>query len=277
MSSLNHNSYNDSIGGAALWVGFGFSLFATVVFIGVSALNDKPKNALFNYLAIMIVAITALAYLIEALGNTEMNTGRFDPTFVSLPDPSSNLVLQNRYLLWLRYAQWAGNTPLILATLGLLAGTTLTELAYVTVLSLITTGALFAAATSTGYNATWPIYALGLCIAIPIAIQVLLVWGARAATCPAPTAKTFLALSWLSFFFAIGYAVNWGTAEGGRVQNTDQEALTYTVLDILSRVVFTFILLFVPNAIEGASGVLTESPHVVLSAKEGSAAAPATV
>ena len=87
------------------------------------------------------MAISALAYLIEALGNTEMDT--------------------RRPLLWIRYVQWATNTPLILLALGLLAGVTYTEVFFTTILATITTSALFAAAISTGYNATWPIFAFG--------------------------------------------------------------------------------------------------------------------
>ena len=87
------------------------------------------------------MAISALAYLIEALGNTEMDT--------------------TRPLLWIRYVQWVTNTPLILLALGLLAGVTYTEVFFTTILATITTSALFAAAISTGYNATWPIFAFG--------------------------------------------------------------------------------------------------------------------
>ena len=43
----------------------------------------------------------------------------------------------------------------------LFAGTTVTEIMYTTLLALLTTGALFAAAVSSGFNATWPIYAFG--------------------------------------------------------------------------------------------------------------------
>ena len=87
-----------------------------------------------------VVGSSALCYLIEALGNTEM---------------AGNWI---RALLWLRYAQWAFNTPLLVGIVGLLAGTTVMELFYVTLLSWITTGALFAGAISTGLNATWPLY-----------------------------------------------------------------------------------------------------------------------
>ena len=65
--------------------------------------------------------------------------------------------------------------------------------------------------------------------AIPVAYQVLFVWAARAVSQSKATASTFAALSWVSFFIAIGYAVNWGTAEGGRVQSTDQVRPSFTV------------------------------------------------
>ena len=54
-------------------------------------------------------------------------------------------------------------------------------------------------------------------------------WGSRAGSLHKATASTFAALSWMSFIFAVGYAVNWGTAEGGRVQSTDQVRPSFTV------------------------------------------------
>jgi len=256
MSSLNPwNHYTDSMGGAALWTAFGFSLFATVVFMGISMLNDKPKNTLINSLATVIVAITALAYLIEALGQTEMFTVR--------------------PLLWIRYAQWATNTPLLILTLVLLAGCTYGEVFFATALAELTTGALFAAAISSGYNATWPIYVFGVVAALPVAGLVLLTWSSRVVSAPAATKSVFTTLAWLEFVIAVGYAVNWGTAEGGKVQTIDQEVITYAVLDIVSRVVFGFILMFVPGAIEGAAGFLTT--EVGTAAKGPSSAAPAAV
>lgn len=152
-------------------------------------------------------------------------------------------------------AEWVTNTPLIILTLGLLAGVTYTEAFFTTVLSVITTAALFAAAVSTGYNAQWPIYAFGIVAALPVVFTVLFTWSARASSAPSATAKTFTALAWMQFLLAVGYAVQWGVAEGGRVESADQEVIVYAVLDIISRVVFGFILLFVPNAVSERMGV----------------------
>ena len=47
-------------------------------------------------------------------------------------------------------------------------------------------------------------------------------WGPRAAKLRNITAKSFAGLVWLYFALAVGYAINWGTAEGGHVQSVDQ-------------------------------------------------------
>ena len=51
----------------------------------------------------------------------------------------------------------------------------------------------------------------------------LFVWSARAVSAPAATKSVFTFLAWLEFALAVGYAVNWGTAEGGEVQDSNQE------------------------------------------------------
>jgi len=232
---------NADSGIISLWTGFGFQFFATVVFAAVSVIHGNRKGALLTNIATVIVASSALCYLIEALNG-----------------PLSAVNANNgRQLQWLRYAQWAFNTPLLIAALGLLAGTTASELFFTTFLAWIGTGALFAGALSSGLNATWPLFVFGVAASIPIVIQVLSTWAGRAAGLPAAAKTAYTVLSWFSFVLAIGYAVNWGTAEGGQKQDENiQEIITYTVLDILSRVVFGFILLFVPSALESAGGFI---------------------
>jgi len=237
LSTLNPwNHYHDDVGGASLWTGFGVSFFASVVLLGISLLNDKPKNAVFTYLTTVFAAVTALAYLIMALGNTEMFTVR--------------------PLLWVRYVQWAVQMPIGLSILGLLAGTTVTELAYVSTLGLLTIGSLFAAAISSGYNATWPIFAFGVCTSLPVFSMVLFTWMARASHLSPATKSCYNTVAWLTAILGLGYVINWGTAEGGKVQSIDQEIITYTVLDVVSKPIAALLVVFIPNAIEGAAGLL---------------------
>ena len=50
------------------------------------------------------------------------------------------------------------------------------------------------------------------------------------------------------------------------------------MLDVLSRVVVPFALVFIPNGIEGAAGLLTEYSHSALAkTTEASSAAPSAV
>jgi len=253
--SLNAgNHYSDNMGTASLWVGFGFSIFATVVFMGISAMSDKPKQAIFHNLATVIVAITALAYLIEALGNTEMFTVR--------------------PLLWIRYAQWVTNGPLVLALAGLLAGTTVVELAFVSGLHTILVASLFAAAISSGYNATWPIFVFGVVASLPIYYTVLVTWMGRASTLSKSVRGLYMFVAYFGAILGLGYTVNWGTAEGGKVQSLDQEIITYTVLDILYRVVIPFVVVFSP-ALDHAGGVISEA--AVEKAEEASETRPHAV
>jgi bacteriorhodopsin len=92
----------------------------------------------------------------------------------------------------------------LVGTLGLLAGTTISELFFTTAFSLLVTGGLFAAAISSGANATWPIFAFAVVAAVPIVYQVLVTWAARAAAGPKATKAVYTVLSYLGFALAIG-------------------------------------------------------------------------
>lgn len=60
-----------------------------------------------------MVSIASLAYLIMALGNSHIS------------------VANGRGFLWVRYADWAATTPLLLADLGLLVGASYADIAWI--------------------------------------------------------------------------------------------------------------------------------------------------
>ena len=61
--------------------------------------------------------------------------------------------------------------------------------------------------------------------------------------------KLYDVLAYTSAAVYTGYIVFWGTSEGGHITTADQEIIVYTVLDIVSKVVFAFILIFGREAI----------------------------
>lgn len=50
----------------------------------------------------------------------------------------------------------------------------------------------------------------------------------------------------------------WATGDGSQAQTPDQETICYTVLDIISKVVFGFVLVFSGSALDASKGISSE-------------------
>jgi len=224
-------SLEGSMGNIALWVGFAFFVFSSIVFLFLSYVrNVKYEARFFYYITTLINAIAALAYLIMALGNASYTNN-------------------GRSFHWIRYAQWALVAPLTIIDLGLLAGGHWVEIFFIAFASMIGVGAGFAGALSTGANATWPLYGFGIAAGIVVAISLLYTFRASAYRVHTEIGKLYDILAFGSVLLYIGYVVVWGTSEGGKWTTADQEIIIYTVLDILTKAVFGFVLLFAREAI----------------------------
>lgn len=114
-----------------------------LVFSGMVFKNKDRKKDVFYHITTTVVMIAALAYLVMALGHSAISTST------------------GRAFMWVRYADWAFTTPLLLIDLGLLAGVSLSETYYIVICDLLMIIAGFAAAVSTGANATWPLFIFG--------------------------------------------------------------------------------------------------------------------
>jgi bacteriorhodopsin len=248
----------------ALWTGFGFMLFSTIVFMGMTLLNTNTKRAPFFYLTTSITTIAAAAYLVMALGGSAITIGT-----------------EGREFLWVRYADWAFTTPLLLLDLGLLAGATLPEIGFVVIMDLIMIATGFAGAVSSGHHATWPLFVFGLVAFIPVLNFLARTLPERAAQAGPAVAATYRSLSFITVALWSLYPIVWATSEGSAKDSytyymkPDQEVICYTVLDICAKCVFGFILLSAHNAMDAAPGVV-----VLVAAKEEAApakAAPETV
>jgi bacteriorhodopsin len=185
---------------------------------------------------LQINAIGALAYLIMALGEAHMD---------HLIDADHE---ETRSFEWIRYAQWVLTGPLTIIALGLLAGAHWVEITFIAIATIIGVGAGFAAALSTGNYATWPIYGFAIAIFLVVIYNLLYTFRATAHA-NKEIGKLYDVLAYGSSFIYLGYVIFWGCAEGGNIASADQEVIVYTVLDILSKVVFGFVFLFAREAI----------------------------
>ncbi len=234
-STYNPTSQVSSYGTTSLWIGFAFTVFASLVFFFLSYVrNVKPEARLTYYLVTLINAITALAYLIMAFGDVTIYAHGVGTT---------------RAFEWVRYAAWALVAPVTVWILGLLSGAHWVDLIWVSFATIISVGALFAAAISTGFNATWPLFAFGIFAGIPVAIALVFTFRRAAYKVHPEIGKLYDVVGFGSLIAYVAYAITWGVSEGGFVTTVDQEIIIYTVLDIFTKVVFGFVLIWSREAI----------------------------
>jgi len=235
-------------GVTALWIGFAFIGSAAALFFFLSYIrNVKPEARLMYYLVTVINAITALAYLTMALGGV---WGQAEYVAV----PATHGTWQYTYgagrgFHWLRFAAYAWVAPTTIVILGILAGAHWVDILWVSLTSMVAVGALFSSAISTGWNATWPLFAFAGAAGLTVAIG--LVWTFRIAAYKvhAEIGKLYDVVGLGSLIMYFGYYIVFGVSEAGKITTVDQEVIIYTVLDIITKAGFGLVLLYSREAI----------------------------
>jgi len=238
------NSTVSNNGVIALWIGFAFTGVAGLLFLVLSYIrNVKPEARLTYYLVTLINAITALTYLTMALGGS-WGWAEYVPN-------KGTAVLNNngRGFHWLRYAGWVISTPLTVVILGLLAGAHWVDQVWLVFVSIAAVSALFASAISQGFNATWPLYAFAGVAGVPLIWGLCITYRTTAYKVHAEIGRLYDVVGLGSALLAVAYFVFFGTSEGGKWTTVDQEVIVYACLDIVSKAVFGFVLLYSREAI----------------------------
>ena len=190
----------------------------------MSYTSPSAKAKTTNLITTAVVAIASLAYLVMALGNTHI--------------PVTN----GRAFLWVRYADWAATTPLLLLDLGLLAGASSVDIAWVVLCDLLMIAAGFAGATSSGYNAAWPLFAFGMAAFVPVLHALAVTFPAAARLRGPNAASLFTKLAAIMAVTWSAYPFIWATGEGSQWSSVDQETIAYAAMDITAKCVFGFVL-----------------------------------
>jgi len=246
----NPVSFATNYSTTAWWIAFAFTLTATVVFFVLSYIrNVKPEARLIYYLVTSINGVSALAYLLLATG-TPFNGAVGQSTAYSLKDygytASTALI---RQFFWLRFAAWAWAAPLTLVILGLVSGAHWVEITWTFFFSLISLAALFAASTSGGANATWPLFAFGVFAGIPIFIALVYTYRKTAYRVHAEIGRLYDVLGFSFTIMLAAYAISWAVSEGGMITTIDQETIIYATLDVITKALFGFVLIWSREAI----------------------------
>ena len=249
--------------------GFAFTLTAAAVFFVLSYVRNVKAEARMMYYAVTLInVITAIAYLIMAMGGVWQQGRGFSAT---VPN----------YVQWLRYASYGFVIPLTIYLFGHLSGShwvvrwrgcseqreivrgarrhaprelyppppslslsSLQDIVWVTIASIASIASLYAAAISTGFNAVWAVFALGLFFGFPLAIALVYTFRANAYRTHREIGRLYDVLGFGFLIMCVGYAVVWGVAEGGLMMTFDQSMITYTLFDIITKVVFGAVLIY---------------------------------
>lgn len=219
---------------------------AAIYFLYKTATSTSAKAKLPFILTTSITAIASLAYLIMALGG------------------SAIAVTNGRAFLWVRYADWAATTPLLLLDLGLLAGASYLDISWVVLCDLLMIAAGFAGAVSSGYNAAWPLFAFGMAVFVPVLYALAVTFPAAARLRGPKTTSLFNKLALIMAVTWSAYPLIWATGEGAQIMSVDQETIAYAAMDITAKCIFGLVLVGGHSDVEDESTIATTESKVEL-------------
>lgn len=208
----------------------GLSTLAFMAWSFTRARSDRT----FHYISAAICLTSCIAYFSMASG--------LGQTGVVQEFMRDKFPMPTRQVFWVRYIQWFVTAPLLLLQLLLAAGlprATIISAMFAAVLAVVC--GLCGALTRSSYK--WGYYTFAL-FALFYILYILSVARRYARTLGPVPAKTFTMCAALLALLWLLYPVCWGLSEGGNVIHPDSEGVFYGILDILSKPVQCFLLLW---------------------------------
>ena len=221
-----------------LWIGTIGMALGALIFLFMAA-RERPGNRWFHTITFFVAGIAAVAYLAMALKQGWFPILREGQ---EMAEP----------FYWARYVDWFFTTPLLLLDLALLAGATKEAIVWLLVLDvmMIATG-FFAGITAGDIRYVWFIVSSLFFIWL---LWVLLAEVVKAANQRAPEVRSkFIQLAVLLAVVWTIYPILWllGT-EGFNVIGITGEVATFTIIDLVAKVGFGFLLLSNRKVLEAA-------------------------
>jgi len=232
---VSHNDVQNM--DAVLWAVFNVMIGSSIVFV-ILMTRQPSHRRLYHYVTFFITLTSGLAYFAMAngLGITEIENPPKDdgeePTY--------------RNFYYARYVDLAITTPLVLVDLGLLSG-----LDFVTLILLVVADVYMIIATLVGtlagpsHNiARWGFFATACAIFIYQAFT-LLTLGTTSAKSHSPRVyHLYLSLTTFTLVLWLAYPVIWSLSQATNILDESGEILACAIVDILSKAVFGFWILF---------------------------------
>ncbi|CAG8978344.1 hypothetical protein HYALB_00005930 [Hymenoscyphus albidus] len=209
--------------------------FVTLIFLAWSFTVPR-RNRIFHYITLCITLVACIAYFTMA-----SNLG-YAAIEVEFKRARPNVAGLYREVFYVRYIDWFVTTPLLLLDLLLTAGLPWPMICYTILLDeiMIITG-LVGALVMSSYK--WGYFVFAMVALFLVAWNVMWVGRKHARALGGPIYKTYNTCGCWTMILWFLYPIAWGCSEGGNFITPDSEATFYAVLDVLSKVVFGFMLL----------------------------------
>ncbi|KAL7622993.1 hypothetical protein AAE478_006672 [Parahypoxylon ruwenzoriense] len=239
---------SSEVGHRALWVICIIMALVSVAFYTM-AMRVPVQKRLFHVITALVTTIGFLSYFAMATGDGI--TAHSYVTGRSKHGAVTDIVERDIY--WVRYADWALTTPLILLDLCLLAGFNGASILIVAVSDMVMILAGLFAAFSRNEVQGWGWYAIA-CVAYLNVVYQVVYNGRRAVSTRDDQTKAFFgAISLFTLLIWTAYLIMWAVADGARRVNIDGEIIAYAVLDALAKGVFGIWLLVAHDSMIRAS------------------------
>jgi len=198
----------------------------------------KPRSQrLFHYLNATVCIVAAVSYF--AMGSNLGWTAIEVEWLRSDAQVHGNM----RQIFYVRYIDWFITTPLIVAQLLLTAALPTPTILYTLVLTeVVVINGLVGALVKSSYK--WGFFTFGAAAFFFIAFTILYDGRAYARVLGADVLRIFNILAAWTILLWTVYPVIWGVSEGGNIIPPDSEAVSYGVLDLLTKPVFGAVLIW---------------------------------
>jgi len=239
---LHHNT--------VLWVAFGLLFTPAFIFIWRGILREMPAGddaattafrtkhsthweevSMVQICAGVVCAIASLAYLTMSLGHG----------YISKCD--------GRSFYYARYVDWMLTTPLMLWDLCVLAKADSRTRLFIIVMDVLMIGSGLIGGLIEGKE-RWAFFGFSMAAFLPIIYFLCYLDGRDFNICGFISGgtdsrkTTYRRAMNLTVISWIGYPVIWAVAEGSEVLTANGEAIAYTILDIISKSIFGYLLVF---------------------------------
>ena len=233
-----------SLGKNLLWVAF-FCLFIPSLYFFMDMLRMPEESRKYHVITFGVCAIASLAYLTMATG-----MGYYVRSF------------DGRMFFFARYIDWVFTTPLqLLDVLGFAgAGNDVTSFVIGIDILMIVAGLIGGFLPG---NDKYYFWTFGVLMFLPILYYLIFGLKDCAMRKPAAVQSVFIKISLLTAISWTAYPVVWILAEGTDILSTDVETICYTVLDILAKSVFGFIIIMARDACNQVNDTIPEARGLI--------------